>query len=242
MPDSQPGPSSGHLLIGRHEVLITRSGEAATRTAEQVRQLGLTPVLAPLFSVRPRAFRWPGGLAAVLVTSGNAVPSLTGMPAVPLLAVGDGTAQQARAAGLHQVHSAAGDAVALLALARRMLRPGASVLLATGAGQGTTLAAGLRAAGFRVHRRTAYVVRPVSLLPEAAVATIKGGQLHAALFLSAETARIFMRLLPLALRPALAGVQAIVIATPVADALAPLPWRRVRVSVAPTLDQVLALL
>ena len=45
-----------------------------------------------------------------------------------------------------------------------------------------------------------------------------------------------------ALRPALAEVDACAIGRPAADVLTPLPWRRVRVSLLPTLDQVLALL
>ncbi len=73
-------------------------------------------------------------------------------------------------------------------------------------------------------------------------AALRGGTLRTATFLSAETARAFLRLLPDALRPSLAEVDAAAIGQAAADALSPLPWRRVRVSLRPTLDQVLALL
>ena len=238
MPDSQPGPARPI----QHEVLITRAAEAGGRTVALVRALGFSPVLAPLFQVCPRPMRWPGGIDAILLTSGNAVEAVAAGPRLPVFAVGDATAERARLAGFDRVSSAAGDAAALLTLARAALHPGASVLLATGAGQGAWLAAGLRAAGFRVHRRVAYAACAATRLPDAAAAAIMGGRLCAVLFLSAETARIFCRLLPQDMQAALAQVDALAIAPSVAVALAPLPWRRVRVSVAPTLDQVLALL
>ncbi|MGI4952210.1 MAG: uroporphyrinogen-III synthase [Janthinobacterium lividum] len=238
MPHSQPGPGPP----ARHEVLITRPGEAADRTAALLDARGYIPVQAALFRVVPRRLEWPGRCDAILVTSGNAVPSLGSAPDVPVLTVGDATAARARESGLRQVGSAGGDAAALLAFACRRLQPPASLVLATGAGQGHALAAGLRSAGFRVHRRVAYTIRPVTRLPEAARAAIIDQRLHAVLFLSADTARIFRRLLPAAMQPALAGIEALAIAPAVGEVLAPLPWRRVRVSVAPTLDQVLALL
>jgi len=49
-------------------------------------------------------------------------------------------------------------------------------------------------------------------------------------------------LLPDKLKPGLAHVDALTIGAPAASVLAPLPWRRVRVSLRPTLDHVLALL
>ncbi len=222
-------------------ILITRPEAEAGSLADRLRGMGFAPVLAPLLRVMPRPFAAPPGIDALLVTSGNALLALAGVVA-PLLAVGDATAERARAAGFADVSSAGGDADDLLALARRRLPPGAALLLATGRGQGGTLAAGLRAAGFRVHRRVAYSTRPVPRLPQAARAAIVERRLRAALFLSAETARTFGRVLPPVLRPALGTIEALAIGQPAADALSLLPWRRVRVSLGPTLDQVLALL
>ena len=161
---------------------------------------------------------------------------------LPLLAVGAATARRAREAGFERVLSADSDAAALAALAARSLGPGARLLLAVGAGQGATLAAALRGGGFRVHRRTAYAAYPVAEFPGEAQAALQAGALRAALFLSAETARAFARLLPVPLLPHLAGVDALAIGEPAAAALRPLPWRRVRVSASPTLDGILALL
>ena len=229
-------------------VLVTRPAAEAEGTAARLRAMGFTPVIAPLLRVRalplrPRARpgRAPGRAEAVLVTSGNAVAGVAGL-GLPVLAVGDATAERARAAGLRDVLSAGGDAGSLLALARRACRPGAALLLASGRGQGGTLARDLRRAGFRVHHRVVYVAWPARGLPDEAAGALRAGQIRAALFLSAETARVFARLLPAALRPALGRVEALAIGEAAAQALAPLPWRRVRVSLGPSLEQVLALL
>lgn len=237
MPDAQPGPA-----LARHAVLITRPAPDATRTADRVQALGWTPVLAPLLTIATRPVAYPARIGAVLVTSGNALAALAGLEGTPLLAVGDATAARARAAGFTAVSSAGGDASDLVALVCQRCAPGASLLLASGAGQGREVVQALRRAGFHVHRRVAYATRPVPALPGAAALALDGGVLRAALFLSAETARVFVDVLPAALRPTLQGIDALAIGAPAATILAPLPWRRVRVSLTPTLDGLLTLL
>lgn len=224
-------------------VLITRPEPGASDTARRIAVLGLRPVLAPCLTIRLRPLHVPAGVQAVLVSSGSAIPALPpALHGLPLLAVGDATAERARAAGFRDVSSADGDAAALAALAAERCAAHASLLLATGQGQGSRLAADLRRRGFRVHRRAVYAARPAARLPGPAQEALMAGGLRAALFLSAETARAFARVLPAALHPALAAVDALAIGQPAADALLHLPWRRVRVSAKPTLDSVLALL
>ncbi len=225
-------------------VLVTRPQPGADATADRLRALGIAAVVAPMLRVRARPLVQPPAVQAVLVTSGQALPSLMAASVRgPVLAVGDATAARARALGLAPVHSAAGDAADLAGLAGRLLeRGGAPLLLACGRGQGGALAAALRADGFRVLRRVAYAAEPVRRLPPPAAAALEGGALRAALFLSAETARAFGRALPAGLVPALATVEALAIGAAAAAALHGLPWRRVRVAARPTEDGVLALL
>ncbi|HEY0203862.1 MAG TPA: uroporphyrinogen-III synthase [Acetobacteraceae bacterium] len=228
---------------GRSAVLVTRPEPGASETAARIRALGLTPVLAPMLHIAVLPVRLGPVVRAVLVTSGNALPPLpAGLHGLPLLAVGDATAARARAAGFTNVCSGDGDAVALAALAAEVLPPGTALLLATGAGQGGSLAADLRGRGFRVHRRAVYAARPARGLPVAARHALADGILGSAMFLSADTARAFVRALPDRLRPALAGVEALAIGQPAAEVLTYLPWRRVRVSAKPTLASVMALL
>ncbi len=224
----------------RRSVLITRPREDAGRTADLVASRGFVPLVAPLLNVRHLSPALPGAVRAVLVTSGNALAGLPVLP-VPLLAVGDVTAARARAAGFADVHSAGRDAAALVELARQIVPPDAGpVLLACGMRQGFALAASLRAAGYRVFRRVTYDAAPVRTLPAAAADALRGDALYAVLFLSAETAATFVRVMPSGLCPRLANVLALAIGKPAADALDALPWREIRLARTPTLDDVLA--
>ena len=237
-------------------VLVTRPPPGARQTAERLAALGWTPVAAPCLAITPCPARLPapGRLAAILVTSGQAVAALPASHhGVKLFSVGAATAAAARAAGFVDVRSADGDAVALAALVVGRLAPaalvmgrlapaGGTLLLASGAGQGMALAARLRGAGFVVVRRVVYAARPAAALPERALAALTGGQVRAAMFFSAQTARVFERLLPAGLRPLLAGADALAIGAEAASVLARLPWRAVRVAVRPTQDEMFALL
>src|SRR6185369_3410542 len=72
---------------------------------------------------------------AVLLTSANAVPALSAARRdLPMLAVGEATAQAARDAGFTSVESAEGDVAALAALAKQRSDPaGGALLYARGA-------------------------------------------------------------------------------------------------------------
>jgi uroporphyrinogen-III synthase len=235
-----------HEVVTTLGVLITRPGEAAVETARRVAALGLRPVLAPALAIvpRPASLPDPARLQAVLVTSGHALPALPDtFHALPLLAVGDGTAARARQAGFARVSSARGDAEALARLVLEACRPaGQPLLLASGEGQGKALAAWLRARGFRVLRRTTHAARPAPGLAEAAGAAFAAGDLGAALFFSPATARAFVAAVRHLPPERIAVVEALAISPATAAALSPLPWRRIRVASLPTQEELLALL
>lgn len=227
----------------RRGILITRPEPDASETATLVARLGFDPVVAPVLQIRPGAVAPGLQVDAVLVTSRNALPGLPEFyRPVRLLTVGRATATRAASCGFSDVLDADGDAADLALLAQRVLKPGARLLVAHGRGQGDALMGNLRRLGFRVRGRRAYAAVPAPTLPEPAASALREGSLRAAMFLSAETARVFVRLLPDRLRPLVAEVDAVAIGQTAASALAPLPWHRVRVSLKPTLDEVLALL
>ena len=209
--------------------------------------MGFTPILTPMLTIQsvPAEFESAEGLQAVIVASGNALVSLpSAFLGLPVLAVGDATAQRARAAGFAKVHSAAGDAAALAVLTVRTLRPDAgALLLLCGQGQGDALATALRAQGFSVRRRVTYAAVPARDLPDPAIAALRAKTVARALFFSTETARTFVRV---ARRTGIAGmlgaVEAIAIGQPAAMALEALPWRRIRIARRPTQDEMLAML
>ena len=232
---------------GRRAVLITRPEPGLSATAARIAAMGLQPVLASMLAIEPIVAELPQpvGLGAILVTSGNAVEAIPPVwREVRLLTVGDATARRARAAGFARVCSANGDASALAETATRLLSPTAgALLLASGAGQGEELAKALRTRGFAVIRREVYAARPVDALPTSAREALDADTLRAALFFSAETARVFSHLASAAqCHPQVRAVDALAIGRAAAVALEALPWRSIRVAARPTQDEMLALL
>ena len=108
-------------------ILILRPQPGADRTAERARQLGLSPVVHPLFA--PETLDWPAPPAqdfdALLLTSANgarcAGPALKAYRGLPTYAVGQATADALHAAGWDDV--AAGDKDGS-AIAARIARDG----------------------------------------------------------------------------------------------------------------------
>ena len=246
MPTCVP-PHPAKSLPDRATVLITRPEPGAGETAARITALGLHPIIAPLLMIAQRQANLPpsGRVQAIVATSRNAIPALPASHRhLPLFAVGDATAQHARAAGFEHVISADGDAHALVALLVRSCdRLAGPLLLATGQDQGTRIAANLRARGFRVVRRVVYASVAATILPEPVHRAFAAGTLSTALFFSAETANTCVRLLRSArLDHTVVSVAAVAIGQSTAVALQPLPWRRIRVAAQPNQDAMLALL
>jgi uroporphyrinogen-III synthase len=256
------------MFIGgqRRTVLLTRPVEAMASTAARLHDMGFAPVFAPLLQYRklPVTLPDPSELQAVLVTSARALAALDARyHGVKLLAVGDSTADHARALRHRNVQSAGGDATDLLRLARVTCTPtcdglGDRLLLLSGEGEGAALAAAL-AEHFTVEQRFVYAMTPVASLPEAARQALVSasraelnaapegfaapGTLSAALFFSAATAEVFVTLAEAAgLRDTVRRVEALAISVATAAALARLPWRDIRVAFRPNQDELLALL
>ena len=105
------------------KILILRPQPGADETAARARAMGLDPVTAPLFTVRPLDWRAPdpAGFDAVLLTSANAArhagDAMTPFLGRPCYAVGERTAQAARAAGFTDVRTGPSDSAALVAMA-----------------------------------------------------------------------------------------------------------------------------
>ena len=218
-------------------MLITRPEPGASETATAVAALGWVPVLAPALVLRPCVLP-PVRVQASLITSSAAAAALPAGP--PVFAVGEASAAAARALG-HHASAAGGDAKALLDLVRARLRPAdGPLLLAVGEGYAADLAVALRAAGFRVQRRLAYIARPANTLPPAVEAAFDADQLVAALFFSPRSAERCMDLLERAgLAIAAPGLRAIAISPRVARTLDRLPWARIQTAARPDHDAML---
>lgn len=223
-------------------VLITRPEPGAAETAARVAALGRRPVLAPALVLAARPFA-PLRAQALLLTSRAAARALTPWD-VPVVAVGEATAEAARERGFSDVRAAAGDAASMAALCAAGLDPAAGpLLLAVGEGYSLELASALRAKGFRVVRRVAYAAAESTDFPGDAAAALRNREVSHALFFSPRSARCSVRALAASgLSETLRGVEAIAISPRVAAVLDGLPWRSIRSARRPDQDHILELL
>jgi uroporphyrinogen-III synthase len=224
-------------------ILITRPEPGAAESARAVAALGWEAVLAPALTLTALPFQPPTNCQAIIITSRAAARALP--PAeLPVIAVGEASAAEARARGFVDVRAAAGDAQALAALIGATLKPEAGTLcLAVGEGYALDLASALRAKGFRVLRRVVYAARPSAALPEEARQAMREGRIHAALFTSPRAAQEAMRLLRHAgLENSVQNIIAIALSPRIAARLAALPWQEIRTASRPDHAALLACL
>lgn len=224
-------------------ILITRPEPGAAETAKALRALGWETVLAPALTLTALPFQPPPHAQAIIITSRAAARALP-LSAQRVIAVGEASANEARARGFADVQAAAGDAEALATLISTSLRPADGTLcLAVGEGYALDLAEALRAKGFRVMRRVAYAARPSATLPQDALQALQQGSIHAALFTSPRSAQETMRLLRDAgLQDAAQRIIAIALSPRIATTLGPLPWAEIRTAARPDHAALLACL
>ena len=182
-------------------MLVTRPEPDATETAARLAALDIDPLVCPLltFATLPTSLPEAAGFAAVALTSANAVRALEERNALaPFLgrkvyAVGDRTAERARAAGFLQVESAGGDFGDLAELLAHA-RPSGPVFYPCGREQSGDLAKSLAPYGVMVITAQVYAMDPVAALPPEVCADLDAGAIEAALFYSRRTAQSFATL------------------------------------------------
>lgn len=182
-------------------LIVTRPEPDAARTADALLRLGHEPIVSPALDIR-----FDGGAAlprklfqAVLATSSNAVRGLARHPdraplaEVPLLAVGDQTALEAKRAGFRFARSAGGALADLVALVERDLDPRAGPLLyPCGDVLAGDLAGLLAERGFEVDAVVVYISEPRARLTSAAEAALRRGDVDGVLLYSPRSAAAFL--------------------------------------------------
>lgn len=216
-------------------LLILRPEVSAGRTAENARLRGFLPVLDPLFVIEPIEWDAPAAseFDALMLTSANAIrftgPALAAYASLPVLAVGEKTADAARAAGLRVELTGSGGALELLSA----LPPGqyADILHLTGK---DPIAIDVKDRS--IHRRTVYNARALPLGKAAKKALSEGciAMVHSPR--AAQTLEQEMT------RWGLDPGQALIVALSdnIANALEK-RWKAIHVAVEPTDDALLSL-
>jgi uroporphyrinogen-III synthase len=186
-------------------VLVTRPHPDDEATASALRARGVEVLRAPMLRFEAVAFHddLDANYGAVIVTSANALRGIephlagSGLLKLPLFAVGQRTADAARAAGFDRVISAEGDAAGLrdsvVASARaRELKKASTLLYLAGADLARDLAGELGERGFNVVTHTTYRMIPVSRLPRDTCDAFAANRIEAVLHYSRRSARAFL--------------------------------------------------
>jgi uroporphyrinogen-III synthase len=186
-------------------ILVTRPLPDGEATAVALRARGFEVLLAPMLRFEPVAFHDDpdASYGAVIVTSANAlraiVPRLAGSPLLklPLFAVGDHTADAARAAGFANVISAKSDAAGLrervlASVKAKALKKTSPLLYLAGADLARDLPGELGERGFTVVTQTTYRMAAVPDLPEETRNAFAADKVEAVLHYSRRSARAFI--------------------------------------------------
>ena len=227
--------------------LLTRPRADSETLAETLARRGISSLIEPMLDIVPTADGPPdlAGVQAVLITSANGARALAAAlgadRATPLLAVGQSSAQAARAAGFRRVEPAGGDVASLAALVAARLKPAAGALLhVTGRDQAGDLAGDLARDGFTVRRAVLYEAHAARALSAAAARALTEGTIDLALFFSPRTAEAFAGLVRSAgLAPTMGRIVALCLSPAVAESARVLDWREVRTARRPELDALL---
>jgi uroporphyrinogen-III synthase len=186
-------------------ILVTRPLPDGQATAARLRTKGFEVLLAPMLRFEPVAFHDDSDAqyGAVIVTSANALRAIEArlegsrLLALPLFAVGEHTAEAARAAGFTQVISANSDAAGLrerilASVKTKTLKKTNPLLYLAGADLSRDLPGELGEHGFTVVTQTTYRMVALSSLPEETREAFAAERVEAVLHYSRRSARAFI--------------------------------------------------
>jgi uroporphyrinogen-III synthase len=230
-------------------VLLTRPRDDSEALALLLRAQGHQVVVSPVLEIQfcdgPDLSL--DGVRAILATSANGIRALARRTArrdVPVFAVGPQTAVAAQQVRFTQVKSADGDAVALANAVQSWAAPEAGALLyAAGQDRRSDLARILLDRGYTVDVAVVYqaIEQPAPNL--VAVAALAANEIDAVMLFSPRSAAGFVRQVQSrGLGQDCAGMIALCISADVANALAPLTFRELRIAALPNQEGMLALL
>jgi uroporphyrinogen-III synthase len=225
-------------------VLITRPEADALDLQATLLARGYEVLIEPLLVIEPVPHPPPdlADVQALVLTSANAAAALTpDLRQLPVFAVGEATAEAARAAGASAVVTAGGRASTMPPLIAGRCQPEAGAILhLAGEVVRPGLETALAAQGFRYRREVVYRARARERFSAAVIAAWQEREIGAVLLFSPRTARILVDLMEChALFGCIDSITALCLSQEAAAPLRGHSWRAVRIAAAPTTKALL---
>ena len=237
------------MIKKEQAVLVTRPDEEGLELANQLKTIGIEPLLEPMLIVEnlPVDDLSYDKTQAYIITSANSIKALLKLKPdmeIPLFAVGNASAVTARNSGFKTVYSADGDADDLAKLVDDILSPKEGDLLyITGKTQSGNLVQKLSSLGFGCHEVFVYETIPRRSLSRSTVAAIKNDKVGTILLYSSKTAEVIVTLIRKSrLVRQCKKITIICLSEGIASVAKKLKWYNVLVSDKPTQESMLDLL
>ena len=232
--------------------LVTRPEPEGSKLKGLIENLGYEAVVEPLMEAEllPEAIDDLDGVSALIATSRNALRSLSQSAylhdalAIPLFAVGQGTAELARELGFERIAVGPGSVSGFAAAIAGTLDPADGLILhLAGDVLAGDLAGELQQLGFRVLQPRVYRMKAAEALGEGTREAIGEGAIDGVVLMSPRTARIYAGLIKRhGLTDAAAEVVHVCLSDAIARSLAPLGEVPVEVADSPSLNALLELI
>lgn len=232
-------------------VLVTRPEPDALKLKGLLESHGHKASVAPLLGVVFSGIESEEleGVTALVATSRNGLRSLLGSEALeraralPVIAVGRATAEEARRMGFARVVTGPGTAAELGPMIAAVLDPTEEMLLhLAGERLASDLASELQHMGFNISVRPVYRMEAARKLPPDVVNELSKGAIAAVMLMSPQTAAVWSRLVVRhGLTAKVRDVVHLCLSEAVASRLAPLGAVPHEIADAPNLEEMLAL-
>ena len=237
------------MIKKKQVVLVTRPDEEGLELANELKTIGIEPLLEPMLIVEnlPVDDLSYDKTQAYIITSANSIKALLKLKPdmkIPLFAVGNASAIVARKSGFKTVYSADGDADDLAKLVDDILNPSEGDLLyISGKTQSGDLFKKLSSLGFGCSEVVVYETIPRKSLSPATVVAIKSDQVDTILLYSSKTAEVLIKLIRKSrLVRHCTKITVICLSKGIANVAKSLNWYNVLVSDKPTQEGMLDLL
>lgn len=217
------------------KVIVTRPSPDAERFAQQLSHIGADPILSPVMAILPRDVALDlekiGALAFTSTNGVRAFASLSALRRHEVYAVGDATAEAARAAGFASVVAAQGDVESLAALIAKS-KPTGPLLHLAGSERAGDLVRLLARRGVEARRAVIYDAAEIEdLAPQAKAVLAESNENPAVVLFSPRSAHLFLAQASRAgLADRLKNAFALCLSLDVAAAAGAAKWAEIRVA------------